>query len=52
MLEGKKSFIVAAAMIFYAVVVLGFQGGDWNEATKLILEGLALFGLRLGISNG
>ncbi len=49
MLKGKKTYVVAAAMIFYAVVVLGLQGGDWGAVSKMVLEALAIVGLRIGV---
>jgi len=50
-LAGKKTYLIAAAMILYAVcgLLLGYTEPD--AAITLILEALALAGLRLGIAN-
>lgn len=34
------------AMIAYAVVVVGWQGGDWNQAGQLVIGALGLGTLR------
>lgn len=52
MLTGKKTYIVAAAMIAYAVVVQGIWQQDWAAASKTIMEALAIAGLRAGVSTG
>ena len=51
MLTGYKTYIVVAAMIIYAVVVHGIYQGDWNAAVQLILEALALLGIRFGVKT-
>ena len=48
---GWKTISVAVSMILYGVFVVGVQGGDWNAALELILQGLALVGLRIGIGK-
>ena len=45
-LKGKKSYIVATTGVIYAVVVVGWQGGDWGAASEVILAALGLAGLR------
>ena len=49
MLQGKKTYIVATVMALYAIVVVGFHGGDIEAAGRLIMEAAALAGLRNGI---
>ena len=48
-LAGKKTYVVMAVMVLYALVVIGLQGGDWNQATQLIMGALGLGALRNGI---
>lgn len=48
-LKGWKTYGIAATMVVYAVVVVGFHGGDWASAGKLILEAMAMAGLRNAI---
>lgn len=50
-LEGKKTFIVSFAMIVFALIVTGWQDGDWASAWEQILVALGLSGLRLGIEK-
>lgn len=50
-LNGKKTFIAAAVMLAYAVIVQGWQGNDWQGAIKSFTEALAVFGLRVAIGN-
>jgi hypothetical protein len=50
-LNGKKSYIAAAAMLIFAVVIQGWQNGDWQGAIKSALESLSVFGIRLAIAN-
>ena len=51
-LPGKKTYLVAGAMILYAVLglVLGYTEPD--AAITLVLEALALAGLRLAVAHG
>lgn len=35
-LSGKKTYIVAGATFVYAVVVIGWQQHDWNQALNLV----------------
>ena len=49
LLKGKKSYIVSSATILYALLVVGWQGGDWMQAQKLILGALGLAALRNGM---
>jgi len=50
-LKGKKTYIVVAAMVLYAGLglVLGYQTQD--QAITLVLDGLAIAGLRLGMAK-
>ena len=48
-LDGKKTFIVAAVLFLQAVVVTGWQNGDWNAAIDQALLALGLGALRDGI---
>ena len=50
-LQGKKAYIIAFATIVYAVVIVGWQNGDWEQATNLILGALGLSTLRAGITK-
>lgn len=49
--EGKKTYIVAMVMIAYAVMVMGLGGQSHTEAVELILNALAIAGLRAGVSK-
>lgn len=51
MFSGYKTYITGTIMILFAVVVLGFYEGNWNEAVSMVLAALALMGLRSGIKN-
>jgi hypothetical protein len=51
-LEGKKTYLVAAATIAYAVVVYGWQMNDWKTAMDLILGALGMSAMRHGIAQG
>jgi len=50
-LKGKKTYIVAALMVVYAL--LGYYLGELEHAStvNLCLEGLAIAGLRAGVSK-
>lgn len=48
-LSGYKSYAVAVVTVLYAVVIVGGQHGDWNNATQLILGALGLGALRHGM---
>jgi len=50
-LQGKKSFLIVIATIIYAVVIIGWQGGNWSEAMAIIWAALGFGALRAGISN-
>ena len=50
-LSGWKTYIVGCAIIIYGIAVRGFYENDWNGAVMLILEGLAIMGLRAGVSK-
>jgi len=50
-LKGKKTYIVAGVMVIYALVIIGWNGGDWGEAYKLILEATGIGTLRAGIAK-
>lgn len=51
MLSGKKTYVVAAVLVVYAVT--GFLSGHMGaeEAVRTILEGLGLGFLRAGVSK-
>jgi len=50
-LSGKKTFLVAGAMIAYAIggMVLGYV--EPSEGVPLVMEALAIAALRLGIAK-
>jgi len=48
-LEGSKTYIVSTVVIVYAIVVAGWQMGDWNTASQLILGALGLGAVRHAI---
>lgn len=50
-LSGKKTYIVGVGMILYGVG--GWVAGihDYNTAIKMVLEALAIMGLRAGVSK-
>lgn len=48
-LRGRKSYLVAIVSVLYAVVVVGWQGGDWVQAGQIILAALGLGALRNAI---
>jgi len=50
-LNGKKSYIVAAATVAYALVVVGWGTGDWATASELVLAALGLASLRHGVAK-
>lgn len=50
-LKGKKSYIVSATGVLYALVVVGWQAGDWTSANQMILASLGLAGLKHGQDN-
>jgi len=50
-MNGRKTYIVGIAMIVYAVAGVASQSHDFNSAIELILEALAIMGLRHGISK-
>jgi hypothetical protein len=50
-LEGKKTYIVVLAMIAFAASGLFLGRLDGQEAVKLILEALAILGLRDAIAK-
>lgn len=50
-LQGRKTYIVAAVTVLYALVVVGWGGGEWHAAAELILAGLGLAGLRDGVAK-
>lgn len=50
-LTGKKTYIVALAMVVHAVVVTGWQGKDWSSAWNEITVAGGFAGLRAGVSK-
>lgn len=50
-LSGYKTYLIVAAMIVYAILglVLGYQ--ESPEVIRLILEALAIAGLRIGVAK-
>jgi hypothetical protein len=50
-MRGYRTYLTAAAMVIYAVVVLGIDNGNWLEAIPMILTALALIGIRTGVKN-
>lgn len=39
-LKGKKTYIVAALIIVYAIIFRGFGANDWNTASGMISTAL------------
>jgi len=50
-IKGKKTYIVAVAMICYALGGVVADLLDWNTAIQTILTALAIMGLRIGIKS-
>jgi len=50
-MNGRKTYIVGIAMIVYAVAGVASQSHDFSSAIELILEALAIMGLRHGIGK-
>jgi hypothetical protein len=50
-LSGKKTYIVAAVAVAYALVVVGWQGGDWGHAQEIVLAALGGSALRAGVGK-
>lgn len=50
-LTGKKTFIVAGAMIVWAVAGIFLGKLDLNMAIQTIFTALGLIGIRIGIAN-
>lgn len=48
-LKGRKSYIVAAVTVVYALVAVGWGTGDWSAAAELTLAAAGLGALRHGI---
>jgi len=51
MLVGKKTYIVAALMVIFAVIGLYLGKLDGAQSIQLILEAAAISGLRSAISS-
>ena len=51
MLDGYKTYIIGIAMICYAVGGLTAGKVDGGTAIEVILEALAIMGLRVGITK-
>jgi len=52
MLQGKKTFLAAAAMIAYAIAGAAIGAHDISAVMPTILEALAIIALRLGLAKG
>lgn len=50
-LSGKRTYIVSFLMVVYAVIGLYIDKVDVDSGTQLILEALAIAGLRSGIAK-
>lgn len=50
-LEGKKTYIVAAGMVAYAVIGAALGYVEIDRAIELLMEAAALAGLRNGIKT-
>ncbi len=50
-MNGRKTYIVGVGMILYAVAGVLLKQTDANEAITLIMEALAIMGLRHGIEK-
>jgi hypothetical protein len=48
-LKGKKTYICSATMILYAIIIIGWQGGNWSAAGDMVLQALAAAGIRNAI---
>jgi len=49
-LDGKKTYIVAAATIVYALVT-GWSTGHWTEAMEMVFAALGFSALRSGVKK-
>jgi len=50
-LQGKKTYFIMFAIIVHAIVVTGWQGGDWSAAFQEILAALGLGAIRAGVTK-
>ena len=50
-INGKKTYIVAAGMMIYALLSVWMGNSDWNHAADLIWQAAAVAGLRHGVSS-
>lgn len=50
-INGKKTHIIAAAMLLYGLIVVGWGQNDWNTAADIILNALGLSALRHAVSK-
>ncbi len=50
-LRGRKTYLVSLAMLLFAISGLFLGQLDSNQATTVILEALAIAGLRAGIAG-
>jgi len=48
-IDGYKTYTVALAMALYAIIFIGWYSRDWPSAFKLLLEAMAMAGLRHAI---
>ncbi len=51
-MSGYKTYIVAVAMLVYAVIGLALRYDEPTDSIRLILEALAIIGLRIGVAKG
>ena len=51
-LNGKKTNIIGVMMILHAVVITGWQEGNWTLAQAEILAGLAMITGRAALAKG
>lgn len=50
-LDGKKTYISAAATVLYGVVVLGFGNHNWQAAAELVLTSSSVTFVRSAIAS-
>ena len=50
-LNGKKTYIVAAAFVLYSILKIVFGDATLNDELPIILNGLGLAAIRDGISK-
>ncbi len=50
-LNGKKTYIIAVVAVAYAVVIVGWQQGNWQAALELIMAALGGSAIRHGVEK-